>query len=357
MKGNAAPLLSIPSAVQQNELKRLNGEIKAIEQRLAGPLPDIDAAQEAWEESQTSGVDDRGKKGTIPAKIRAILDVDAEERSSAQQAELRDYYRKNVSAAGKALYAKAVQLRKLRDDLAVKIPTAMVMEEMAKPRDTFMLVRGQYDKQGDEGHARPCRPACRRCRTGSGQPAGPGRWLVEPGTSADRAGDRQPLLADVLRHRPGQDGRGLRLARRIAQPSRVARLAGAIREFVGQRLGRQGAAAADRDLGHLSAIVGRHARAAGARDPENRLLARGPRLRLQAEFIRDQALAVSGLLDGEIGGRERVALSAAGLVGRAGFAPATARTGRPSSTCKATAPICTAAPCTPSGSGPRRRRR
>jgi hypothetical protein len=54
-------------------------------------------------------------------------------------------------------------------------------------------------------------------------------------------------------------------------------------------------------------------RAALAKDPENRLLGRGPRFRLQAEFLRDQALALSGLLDRRIGGASVAPYQPAGL--------------------------------------------
>ena len=145
-KGNAAPVLTMPTAGQQQEQKRLVAEIKAIEQRLAGPLPDFDAAQEAWEESQTTAADDNGKKSSIPAKIRAIPDVDADERAASQQAELRDYFRKNVSAEGKTA-SESGPTPQIARRLASNIPTAMVMREMDKPRDTFMLVRANTTRR------------------------------------------------------------------------------------------------------------------------------------------------------------------------------------------------------------------
>ena len=49
------------------------------------------------------------------------------------------------------------------------------------------------------------------------------------------------------------------------------------------------------------------------RDPENRLLARGPRFRLTAEMVRDQALAVSGLLVEKLGGPSVKPYQPAGL--------------------------------------------
>ena len=173
-------------------------------------------------------------------------------------------------------------------------------------------MRGEYDKPGekvDAGVPASLPPLPQRRRRNRLALA---RWLVDPAESADGPRGGESLLADVLRHRPGEDGRGLRLAGRCAQPSRTARLAGD--RVHRQRLGRQSAAQADRDQRHLSAVVEGARRQLLERDPENRLLARGPRLRLSAEMIRDQALAASGLLVEQARRADREALSAAGPV-------------------------------------------
>ena len=82
------------------------------------------------------------------------------------------------------------------------------------------------------------------------------------------------------------------------------------------------------------------------RDPENRLLARGPRFRLPAEMIRDKALAASGLLNPEIGGPSVLPYQPTGLWEELAFGDGfSAQTYEQS-----TARISTAAACTPSGS-------
>ncbi len=310
MKGNATPVLAMPSPQQQKEQSRLAAAIKEMDNRLAGPLPEVDAAQEEWEEVQSAAAGDDAKKSNLPARIRTILAVDAEERSAAQQKELRDYFRKNVSAEGKKLYEKLAELRKARDDLDSNIPTAMVMQEMAKPRDTFMLVRGQYDKKGDKVRAAvPAflpspSPQAPNNRLGLAQ------WLMSP---------EHPLTARVIVNRYWQIYFGTGLVKTAEdfgtqgeRPSHPELLDWLATEFI----------VSGWDVKHMQRLIVTSATyrqssavipALAARDPENRLLARGPRMRLQAEFIRDQALAVSGLLNDEIAGKSVSPYQPAGL--------------------------------------------
>ncbi len=110
----------------------------------------------------------------------------------AESRSFESYYRDNVSPRIKELKDQLAAQRKSRDALDKAIPTSMVMQEMDKPRDTFMLVRGQYDKRGERS-PRACPSSCRPCRPGA--PAnrlGLARWLVDPA---------HPLVARVAVNR------------------------------------------------------------------------------------------------------------------------------------------------------------
>ncbi|MBX9791851.1 MAG: PSD1 and planctomycete cytochrome C domain-containing protein [Pirellulales bacterium] len=297
-KGNARPLVRLPSPEQEAESTRLKAEAERLGQQLAGPLPEVDAAQAAWELATAATLTAPASE-SLPAEVRAALALPAEKRTADQQTLLRKHYREQVSPEIKQLNEQLAAAKKLQAELDRQIPTAMVMEELAEPRETFVRMRGQYDKLGEK--VAPAVPASLPALPpgAPGNRLGLARWLVAA---------ENPLVSRVIVNRYWQMFFGTGLVKTAEDfgsqgelPSHPELLDWLASEFVSSGW----------DVRHLvrlivtSATYRQSSQMLGdewSHDPENRLLARGPRLRLPAEFIRDQALAVSGLLNRQIGG-------------------------------------------------------
>ena len=214
-----------------------------------------------------------------------------------QQRELAAY----VARRAPVFEPLRVDLQNARERLAVRTQkfSTMVMDVAANPRPTHVLHRGAYDQPREQvaaGVPTALPPL----------PAGAGadrlalaRWVVDPG---------HPLTARVAVNRFWQMLFGHGLVRTPADfgtqgeaPTHPELLDWLAVDFVQhgwdvRRLLRQIVTSA---AYRQSAVVDDAVR---ARDPDNRLLARGPRHRLPAEFVRDAALATSGLLVRQLGG-------------------------------------------------------
>ena len=180
-----------------------------------------------------------------------------------------------------------------------RMPSTMVMAEMETPRDTFILARGAYDKPGEK--VTPGVPSFLPPMA-EGAPANRlslAKWLVDPS---------HPLTARVAVNRIWQSLFGTGLVKTSEDfgsqgepPSHPELLDFLALEYI--KSGWDTKAMIRRIV--MSAAYKQSSKATPAlieKDPENRLIARGPRVRLAAEMIRDQALAVSGLLHEKIGG-------------------------------------------------------
>ena len=231
-----------------------------------------------------------------------LVAIPKESRTPEQSKRLEDFFRQTQSTESAALESAANTAKKSRDDYVMAIPNTMVMSELDKPRDTFIKVRGNYDQDGDKvepgvpGFLPPITPPSEGARLNRLDLA---RWLVSPD---------HPLTARVTINRwwAMLFGKGLvgtlnDFGSQGEPPSHPELLdwlaADLMRDWDTKRVIKQIV---------LSATYQQTSRVAPellARDQENRLLARGPRQRLDAELLRDNALAVAGILNPTIGGK------------------------------------------------------
>ncbi len=230
----------------------------------------------------------------FPQAIQTTLFAEGGKSTDGQKAELQEYYRDNFSPDLKALNQKLADTRKAEKELNGKIPTLRVMEDMAELRPTQIRIRGDYRNKGDRvtagvPHILPSLPATPKTNR-----LALARWLVDP---------NHPLTSRVAVNRYWQLYFGTGLVKtgndfgtQGELPSHPELLDWLAREFI--ESGWDIKALQKKIV--LSAAYRQSSKVTKdllARDPSNRLLARGPRFRFSAEMIRDNALAISGLLD------------------------------------------------------------
>jgi hypothetical protein len=286
------PVIEMPSAEDKARLARLSKKVAA-----AGTS--VEAFEKAFFPRPDGKSAEQSDKATkLPDAIKAILKVAPRNRGRNQLAELEKHWKKDAPDYVKHVQALRTAVEE-RDNASRAIPRVMVMEDMKKPRETFVLDKGSYQKRGKTVTAGvpaklPPLPA--------GAPANRlalARWLVSPDN---------PLTARVTVNRFWQQFFGVGLVKtpedfgvQGEKPAHPGLLDWLAADFV----------ASGWDVKHLCKQIvmsgtyrqsSKTTPAAVEHDPQNRLLARGPRFRLPSWMLRDQALAASGLLVRKVGG-------------------------------------------------------
>src|SRR5205814_2017503 len=85
----------------------------------------------------------------LPAPVAEALHVESKDPSDAQLTLVRTWFRENEVPEYKFIQQQVTELRKQQADLLSKVRTTQVMGELSQPRETFILMRGQYDKHGE----------------------------------------------------------------------------------------------------------------------------------------------------------------------------------------------------------------
>jgi mono/diheme cytochrome c family protein len=243
------------------------------------------------------------KGAGLPKEIADLVQMDSGKTNEVQKKQLRDYFLEHAYAKTRPtfepLHKELATIEKERQAITATMPATLVSKESSQPRPAFMLKRGEYDRRGD--------PVVRD--TPAFLPPIPketpknrltfAKWLVSR---------ENPLTARVAVNRLWQQVFGTGLVKTAEDfgaqgepPSHPELLDWLGVQFIDdgwdmkKMMKRLVMSAAYRQSSHVTPDR-------LARDPADRLLSRGPRYRLDAETIRDQALYVSGLLVEKAGG-------------------------------------------------------
>jgi hypothetical protein len=240
-------------------------------------------------------------KPIMPPDILAAGKVPPGERAPEQAERLRLYFRSSAAKlpALEELKGELTGARAAKAAVEGEVATTLVFREMATPKPAYILKRGAYDQHGEQVQRRPpaalppIDPAAPNNRLGLAQ------WVTARGN---------PLTARVAVNRFWQQLFGVALVKtaddfgsqgeRPSHPELLDYLAvdfidkaWDVKHFMRELV----LSATYRQTSHAEPELYR-------RDPENRLLGRGPRFRLDAEMLRDQALFVGGLMVEKLGG-------------------------------------------------------
>ncbi len=234
----------------------------------------------------------------VSALTRPIVAIPVEERAKEQREALSAFYR-SISPALKLIKGRIAELRRSADKLGTISALVMQERDLAERPSTYLRVRGTYTNKGERVFTGV--PAALHPFPESQLPTrlGLARWLVD---------ESNPLVARVTVNRFWEQffGRGIvetseDFGTQGDRPSHPELLDWLASEF----MQRGWSMKSIHRLIVTSAAYRQSSRVIPSlleRDPYNRLLARGPRFRMEAEMIRDVTLASSGQLSRKIGG-------------------------------------------------------
>jgi hypothetical protein len=241
---------------------------------------------------------------------KSLAGKPVESLTAQDKAILSAYYFSAIHPPSLAEQAELTRLRTSLADTLRQVKELMVMQEMPKPKKTFLLRRGQYDDPGPEVQANTPTSILSFPKDLPRNRYGLAQWLTH---------EDHPLTARVAVNHAWQRFFGLGLVKTAEDFGNQGEMPShpELLDWLAVNFRTSGWNMKQLDkLIVMSQTYRQDSRTTPQlreRDPENRLLARGPSGRLTAEMIRDNALLASGLLKRTIGGRSIKPYQPAGL--------------------------------------------